>query len=306
MIWSENEINLLTNNYGLVSVEELSNILLHPRSSVVHKAKSLGLKFTDKIKSKTIEMYKSGRSALEISELLNVSIAKVFYDLKDVEKKIRKYKFDFSYFDNIDNQKKAYILGFLYADGNNDMKRGRITIGLHRKDREILEKISNTIYGKDYVKNRKYGRRQISTLVFHSRKFSETLFTHGCINRKSLVLQYPMHLDDTLFFHFIRGYFDGDGCICGRKQLKFSLVSTKDFLDIVKHKIENKLNIHCSESVCYNKKTWTLTVHGNKQVKKLLDFIYEDASLYLERKHTRYINHFKLGETNAWIYKDKK
>ena len=35
---------------------------------------------------------------------------------------------------------------------------------------------------------------------------------HGCIQNKSLVLQFPT-ISNSLIPHFIRGYFDGDGSV---------------------------------------------------------------------------------------------
>ena len=50
-------------------------------------------------------------------------------------------KVNHHYFDNIDSNRKAWILGFLAADGNIASDRNRIKISLSSVDREILEKI---------------------------------------------------------------------------------------------------------------------------------------------------------------------
>ncbi len=47
------------------------------------------------------------------------------------------------------------------------------------------------------------------------------LIGHGATIRKSLTLTFPTHLDEKLIKHFLRGYFDGDGCINYRPQYGF-------------------------------------------------------------------------------------
>jgi hypothetical protein len=35
----------------------------------------------------------------------------------------------------------------------------------------------------------------------------------GAVKNKSLILEFPQFITPKLLSHFIRGYFDGDGCI---------------------------------------------------------------------------------------------
>ena len=44
-------------------------------------------------------------------------------------------------------------------------------------------------------------------------KIHHDLEKHGCVENKSLILQFPTTVPEELMHHFIRGYFDGDGCI---------------------------------------------------------------------------------------------
>ena len=53
----------------------------------------------------------------------------------------------------------------------------------------------------------------------------------------------------------------------------------------------DNLSVHCSISVCHNKTdvpTRDLRISGAKQVKTVLDKIYENASIYLDRKYKIY------------------
>ena len=51
------------------------------------------------------------------------------------------YNFDESFFEDIDNEEKAYILGFISADGS--ISKNELSIRLQIKDIDILYKIKN-------------------------------------------------------------------------------------------------------------------------------------------------------------------
>ena len=57
----------------------------------------------------------------------------------------RIFNVDDNYFNKIDNQNKAYILGLLYADGCNYENTGTIKIDLQIDDEELLDKIKNEL-----------------------------------------------------------------------------------------------------------------------------------------------------------------
>ena len=57
----------------------------------------------------------------------------------------RKYNVNDNFFDNIDTEEKAYVLGFLFADGCIYKKRSQVYIKLNRKDKCILEKINTAL-----------------------------------------------------------------------------------------------------------------------------------------------------------------
>lgn len=58
----------------------------------------------------------------------------------------RKYQLREDYFDYVNSQEKAWLLGFLYADGYNNERKGDIKIRLAIQDQEILERIRELLY----------------------------------------------------------------------------------------------------------------------------------------------------------------
>lgn len=265
--------------------------------------------FTEYQKELVVRLYEELGSSVDVGKLFNVGhkvITKILEEkgIKRTAAKKRQYKINEHYFDNIDTPNKAYILGFLYADGNNCKKKCTITMSLEERDKDILERIRNEIGSErpleflDYSNKHDFGytyKNQYRLLLF-SAHMCKALESYGMIPNKSLVLTFP-EIKEDLLSHFIRGYFDGDGCICqGKKETNFlvSITSTYDFCITLKEIIEKYVGINCHiyDASNHNGITKVFTTSGRLQVKALLDWLYKDADLYLERKYNRYIQYF--------------
>src|SRR5699024_9205607 len=140
-------------------------------------------------------------------------------ELKNVSTYRQKYKINHNFFDEIDTEEKAYWLGFLYADGCVREDRGCFRLGLQARDVRHLEKFresldsNHTIKETNKVTNEKiyYG----NYIFIHSKKLVKNLVEKGCFENKSLTLKFPSYdiVPKHLIYHFIRGYFDGDGSV---------------------------------------------------------------------------------------------
>ena len=216
----------------------------------------------------------------------------------------RSYRLNEHYFDEIDTPNKAYILGFLYADGSNCMSKRTISMSLEERDKAILERIRNEIGSErpleflDYSNKHDFGytyKNQYRLLLF-SAHMCRTLESHGMVPNKSLVLTFPK-IKDELLSHFIRGYFDGDGSVAqGKRETNFilTITSTNDFCKKVQEIVEKETGINCHiyDASNHNGITKVLATSGKLQVKTFLDWLYKDADLFLERKYNRYIQYF--------------
>lgn len=227
-----------------------------------------------------------------------------------------KYSINSNYFDVIDTQDKAYILGFLFADGNNSLDKFQVTMTLEEGDGEILDKINKCLeydrpksfknltnkHDFGYTYKNQYG------LGIYDKRISTILNLRGVIPNKSLKLEFPKWLNPNLYSHFIRGYFDGDGSIYVR-QFKTScsfrtapvvtITSTQSFCeaisDICAKYLEIKSRIY--DASCHNGVTKVFQLNGSIVCKKFLDWLYNDAHLYLQRKYDRYSNYYKLNNS---------
>jgi len=209
-------------------------------------------------------------------------------------------------FENINTEQSAYYLGLFFADGSIKKNSNCCELKLIEQDRPILSKLSDLIYGIDrtiFINYKAYSyagnANNLYTLKISSPEIKSSLISNGCVSSKSLVLQFPK-LQDNLIRPFIRGYFDGDGCITidtskAYKDFKITITSTNDFCQSLKVIVNAKLNIECNiNDVSSNGITTNLRFGGNRQVLRFMSWLYEDANYYLERKHNKYL------ELQAW------
>lgn len=123
-------------------------------------------------------------------------------------------KFDEDYFEVIDTPEKAYFLGFIFADGalidNPKEYRYKLNIKIHKKDEDILKRFISLLNSEVEIWRSK--DRDISEIGFSSKKMIYDLKNIGLHQNKTYTIEYPK-IDEKLERHFLRGYFDGDGCI---------------------------------------------------------------------------------------------
>jgi len=206
-------------------------------------------------------------------------------------------------FETISTEEDAYWLGFLYADGYIS-DNGTVEITLAHKDLNHLYKWASFIdfNGKLYLNkevtlnDKKFICNRLS---FASQKLKNRFFNRGIVPRKSCILNFPTEeqIPIHLLNHFIRGYLDGDGSIISGKgsernsnsfrAYRISFVGTKNILRGILNNlpvINKKANKLRKKGNC----AYQLEIGGNIQVKRILDHLYKDAAIYLERKNEKY------------------
>lgn len=270
--------------------------------------------FSEKEKKNIVDMYNAGMSTVKIGKIFNVTnkvIARILdeFGIKRVGHGRRKYSLDENYFDKIDTPNKAYILGFLFADGSNNPSKSTVSISLQEEDKYILNAMKNEIRSEkelefiDCSNKHDFGynyKNQYRLLIFSAR-ICNALQNIGMVQNKSLILKFPKSLNQELYPHFIRGYFDGDGSFCphytkdGKFQPCITFTSTEDFCVKLQEILKTELNIpggNIYDASCHNGVTKVLSIGGANQTKRILDWIYSDAELYLTRKYNKYLGSF--------------
>ena len=99
--------------------------------------------------------------------------------------------------------------------------------------------------------------------------------------------------------HFIRGYFDGDGCFSvikrndrkspNSKTYQFNITGMEKPLSIIQQHLVNNVGV-IKNSLKRRKSTIAVTLHysGRNVCKKILDYLYNDSTIYLQRKYNKY------------------
>lgn len=226
----------------------------------------------------------------------------------DYEKQII-YDCDHEFFSR-DNEETFYVAGFIAADGcvkdrknSNGTRRYEMAIGLSKEDKEFLEQLRQIMKAevpiRDWiVKNSKrnpaWNDTWKSDLVITSKQMCEDLKRFNVVPRKSLIYTFPEWMKThPLKHHFIRGYNDGDGSFYipklkdGRKseQIYFSMRGTPTFLTDVRYILEKECDLEERENpIRISSGHGCLEYGGNGIVKKIVDYLYRDATIYLKRK----------------------
>lgn len=210
---------------------------------------------------------------------------------------MNKYFQNNDFFEKIDNERKAYWLGFLYADGCVSIGiRGQIHIILilHPKDQYIIEEFIRDLESNRVVK---YSKEGYASLRFGCTKMGKDLIKLGCVPKKSNILKFPSKdiVPDYLLNHFIRGYMDGDGCISTYTRLRknkktpnvvceIKFIGTYDMLYGIKKFFKSDKDVLINK---HSPKSCQISFAG-KKYKKYVDLLYKDATIYLKRKKEKW------------------
>ena len=188
----------------------------------------------------------------------------------------------------------AYWAGFIASDGCLSHRGSSLSIGLNKKDMEHLHKFAKAI-----ETNAKIGcvKSNDSTHVnIYSRSVFNSLLNLGITPNKSLSIA-NVNIPYHLMSHFIRGVFDGDGYVGGRKvtHIQYFISGNRPFL----RQIQNVLVKECGINKVRlyplypldNNKGCKLQYTGS-QIFKILDFLYKGSTpcTRLERKYRKVLS----------------
>ena len=296
---------------------------------IVYPNKIISLIMTErvleKLKTNNVkELYESGKSLNELEKLVHTDKKdiKIYliacgvklrdgtklpdnYEtltIEELEKSKSERTFNFKIFDVIDTEEKAYWLGFWFADGcvNSDMLNLELTlkaddvVHLHKFNR-FIGSIHNDV--KYHYKKEGDNIFDLYRWINQSKHMCNTLSSYGCTPKKSLTLKFPnegIFKSKDLIRHFIRGYWDGDGCICCTEITKIvSAVGTLEFLTTLKSYLPVESGTITKK--VDSKNTYTLQF-SRKQALYVLHYLYDNSTIYLNRKFEKYKEYCRIYE----------
>lgn len=261
----------------------------------------------EELEKEIIDYYIINKNKTKVKDIenkfdINIPYIKAILYKNDIDVKFyrsgerKRVKYE-TFFKSINNEKSAYWFGFILADGYIDIN-GEVGIELKSDDYKHLEKFKNDLGIKNdvkiYDKNSTFGRQKNCRITFLNYKILSDLGRLGITLNKSNDGKIPYIKDEKLYYHMIRGYFDGNGSIglyhCKRsndiKGKNFSFCGTKEILEF----IVEFFNIEVIWSKRINNGTNNYQIQiKEKDTKRVLDLIYKDATVYLQRKYDKYI-----------------
>lgn len=218
----------------------------------------------------------------------------------------RKYNVNDNYFSSIDTEDRAYWLGFLMADAYINQRSGqdRLILDIAYKDRDHLETYKRHLGfigpTKEFtIKSGMYQGYKHCSVSITSQVIVNDLDKLGCTPRKSNVLKFPS-ISDHLINHFIRGYFDGDGSVFRSLEkhwrsgvysmvIHFRFIGTESFL----RDIDKYLGLSGRIVKVWNSQAWELSYKRNKKAKIMYQYLYNNATIFLQRKKDVFESHLQ-------------
>jgi hypothetical protein len=205
----------------------------------------------------------------------------------------------------------AWVLGFLAADGNvrfvnNDPKRaGRITVNIHQKDIDVLQKILTVMESTSRIRlveckrmapnSKKETIAHMCVIEINSTELTNDVVKLGITPKKSHTLQWNPDIPKQYISHFIRGSFEGDGWITGLSKngsnLKACLAGNYDFIKGVSDNTQfaSPRFCQCNKRIHYNMEFYNV-IYNHHNAQTFLDYIYRESteSTRMNRKYETY------------------
>ncbi len=207
------------------------------------------------------------------------------------------YNVNMNFFDEINNENKAYWLGFIYADGHVAQKAPWFVI-VQIKDYDHLKNMCEDFEFNGPIKFPKLcggfiGSTQQCRVSICKKILCEKL---NLLGRNHYPMRFP-NIPQELISHFLRGYFDGDGSIYFTKTSTTNKYGTKYFYNNLKCQIiadeffviqirNLLLSVGITSTVSNSKTTYMkyVNVSGGKNLKLLHSYLYTNANIFLLRK----------------------
>jgi len=194
----------------------------------------------------------------------------------------------------------CYWAGFLAADGNIRITHHgskQIRLYLKKSDSDHLEKFK-TFLGSGHKVSLSPTYDRCSFEFTSVQIYDDLMKLYKLTPRKSMTLEPPENIPEDMKKHFIRGYFDGDGCLCetflNKNSLKSSImvtiVSTKAFVDWLTLYAQSLFGeIRYKPSLHPNGETMVFNL-GTLKAIEFLRNLYEDSSVEtrLDRKYEKF------------------
>lgn len=232
-------------------------------------------------------------------KLTKRAMGKLFKEFNISSRRKNRYTLNEHFFDSIDNELKAYLLGYLFADGFvGDEEYNNIVFSQKKDDMEAVELFKESIEYTGELRIFEPGKASFKNsqdhvvVNFSSEHMANKLRNYGLLKKESY--KSLPKIDNNLLRHFVRGFFDGDGSITLTKSHYKDKVYYSGALDIIVNKnlVDFFLNlfsdIHFTIDQSKTDYMVYLKCRSKKGVKFFYDYFYKDSKYFLSRKKRKF------------------
>jgi len=247
-----------------------------------------------------IKKYQELKTLKEVAKFFNVSkegIRKFFIKNNLPYTKSISYNHNENFFAT-DTEDSFYWAGFIAADGNITAKKD-FTLSLKQGDYAHILKFKTIINSnapitisppKDLIICGIETRTSGSAIIrFRAKQWSEDFIRFNIVPNKTKIYSIPSNiLNHKLVNHFIRGYFDGDGWFSHVKKLNrylWGICGNLDVVENIKELLNDKCNISGKTTIVRQNNIFKLTYSKQHDVSNIVDYLYGNANVYLDRKY---------------------
>lgn len=259
--------------------------------------------FTDQEEQEIAKIYKSGISTRAIARIYGLSgktvviaaLKRTGTKQRSPAERNRKHYIDPHTFDVIDTQEKAYWWGFIYADGYVGRERS-LAVTLKRSDINHLIELKTFLKAEHPVKRciQKTNGKGYPTAQFYAtdQHLGKRLVELGITVRRKEFFKVKHNLPSELAQHWIRGVFDGDGHVStiGSRRPEVNFSGNIEMLRFIREALHEGTGLRADQLI-YKHSFADLTYlayTGRLQDKAIGEFLYKNATIYLERKWDRF------------------
>lgn len=292
-----------------ISINKISKLLEISSTSVknyIYKPRNIN-------EENIIELYKNGYSIVEISKKINISRKKIYnvllFNNIELTNKYNKYIYNENIFNKIDTEEKAYWLGFLYADGYVSNLGTELCLSLKNEDKYMLENFCNFIGKNIIIKDKCINGFKQNYVSVYNKNICNDIKNLGCYNNKTFKILFPNknQLNKKYYSNFIRGFFDGDGCVIYNKNkniITFSICcASLNFLERIQEILVDTLSIKKNTILIDNRSKHPLYSFHNSariDINNIYNYLYNnDNNLHLIRKYNKFNIYINLNKCRS-------
>jgi len=270
--WTESALNVLRERYVLDGPTALAEELGTSLASVQAKAKRLGVRpkhptkpyeWTEEMLATLNRLYPTADRETLVKEVgvpyhiiqrraHRIGLVNITGRERGARTKSERcVSCDIHYFDEW-KPSMAYVLGFIFADGNITKRQGEIIVGLASSDIEVIHyikdelKSTRTLHFRDGGIGTDGQQRQESVfLTLASRILIARAMELGIKPHKTYNDDPFPEVPEDCLPHFIRGYFDGDGTafLAGNGTFRLAMVGSPRFITGIRDALAKHANM---------------------------------------------------------------